>query len=593
MERYIDYVSRTDFTSTDSGERRESDYLYSKDSNDRLHLTKIPGILHLSSNVVGSCKKRGYVKKRFRPLISDLPEIMVPTNSRKQTDQLVLVEIRLAKNPDIRKKDRAMILSGSVVEYLGDADSTSSHEIMKRITTGHWRRKIDRSYESSISSTDLMEADRIEYLDALTISVDPENCQDVDDAISIRKNNDRYEIGIHIADPTSYIVENSELDLEGLNRSESVYLEKTNHMYPLALTKDVFSLSSDRESRAFSVIFDVDCETLKISNLRIQKTMIRVNSNETYDEFDQTYRDSELKSTLYKVGHAIYSDMVCTADDSINSYDSKKMIQGLMVYANSVVASRLVEYAKTESNSRVVLRSQPRVDNDSNFDGVPEEIVETHLRLKWKSAILKVWSDDDSDSHFGVGLRLYTHFTSPIRRYSDILIHRLLWNALKNEKFFELTVLNDDTYLQTLFSLNHNKRFYRQMVNFERDWTIYDRVRSMIDSETPIRFVGTIVGIGLTNIRVQISKVVDQTLNSNNDEISHLFTGMIERVDVMSRKMLESFEASDSMPLTYEYDDSGEIISIRYGGDESYHLFDSVEISMVFVKGVRRYRPYL
>ena len=126
-------------------------------------------------------------------------------------------------------------------------------------------------------------------------------------------------------------------------------------MYPTGLTTDTFSLSSARDSRAFSVLFDTDFEN-NITNIRIQKTTIRVDSNSTYDDFEAEYTRSEQKSRLYEVGRAIYTRMVSsTADD----YDSKKMVQAYMVYANSIVANYLVKH---NNCNRIVLRSQPRIE---------------------------------------------------------------------------------------------------------------------------------------------------------------------------------------------------------------------------------------
>ena len=601
MDVFIDIGgTRTDFK-TFNESNSDSDYLLSKDHLGNLHLTRVPGILYMSSSVVAQCQKKGYVKKRFKSLISELPEIMVPTNHASRKDQLVLVDIGLTKNPDIRKKEK--ILTGTIAEYIGDVDSKYSFGMIQRLAIGHWKRKIDRTYESSISQIDLMADDRVDYRSAFTISIDPDNCQDVDDALSItRVNSNTLEIGIHIADPTSYIVEGSELDLEGLLRSESVYLQETLHMYPEKLTTNVFSLSSDRDSRAFSVVFELN-DDLVISNIRIMKTLIRVNSNSSYDAFEQSYSTSELESMLYTAGKTIYSKMISS---DVNDYDSKKMVQAFMVLANSYVAEALVCAAKKDpNNSRILLRSQPRVSTtqsdlvlNSEFKSVSSDIFDMYMRLKWRSAILKMWSDDSSDSHMGVNLNLYTHFTSPIRRYSDILVHRLLWNVCKGEKVFEVSPLAESEYLRTLFYLNHNKQFYRQIAKFERDWKIQDMMNG---SEDPIDFTGIIIGYQNNRLKVLCSEPVLKNLDSN---IKQFFNRMIMTVDIINRKMLDSLEISGTSPLELIRDEkSQEIICVRKNltqeingileSCKEYKLFDTIQISIVFVKDTRRYRAYI
>lgn len=599
---YVDYRSRTDFTTSDVGSdsgSRPIDYLYSKDSNDTLHLTRVPAILQLSSNFVGSCPKRGYTRKHANPLVPELPTITVPTNHREKHDQLILLDLKLQPSRDIRKKQKE--LTATVAEYVGDTESSYNFNVMRRLSTGHWKRKIDRSYESSIMEKDPMETSRVDYLDPFTVSIDPDGCSDVDDALSIHEIDGGYQIGIHIADPTSYIIEDSDLDLEAMIRSESVYLQEAIHMYPSDLTTQVFSLRATHDSRAFSVVFDV--KDGEISNVQILKTLIRVDSNETYDNFEQTYEDSPLKRQLYDIGKLIHRQYISPID---RLYDSKKMVQGFMVYANTVVATHLVRVAGSDpSFNRIILRSQPVVgdtlgssDSDKSFlSEVSPEIIEMHSRLRWSSAILKVWTDDSTDRHFGVGQDLYTHFTSPIRRYSDVLIHRLLWNSLTDGEFrFKLTPLSDLEYLRTLFILNHNKKFYRRMAMFERDWKIRDMAMSL-GCDTPLEFKGRIVSIDSNSLRVMITGPVSDEENLVDfSSLFEQFDRMVIRTELMSKKMIESFEASEttSPALQFEISDDSDVnLAVHTYDGQTYRLFDKIHILVVFSKGVRRYRAYL
>ena len=206
MATYIDFMSRTNFIDL-SDKSDLSDYLYSRGSDDVLALYTIPGILELSSNFTGVAEKKGYIKKRFRPLqipsLSKLPDIMVQTNRLTKKDMFVIVSISLGKSADVRNAANNMhTLRASIIEYVCDADSPYIPSAMNRIATCHWKHKLNYT----ISQTDPMADDRVPYDDMsiTTISVDPENCVDVDDAISIKRlPNNTLQIGIHIADPTS------------------------------------------------------------------------------------------------------------------------------------------------------------------------------------------------------------------------------------------------------------------------------------------------------------------------------------------------------------------------------------------------------
>ena len=174
---------------------------------------------------------------------------MVQTNRLTKKDMFVIVSISLGKSADVRNAANNMhTLRASIIEYVCDADSPYIPSAMNRIATCHWKHKLNYT----ISQTDPMADDRVPYDDMsiTTISVDPENCVDVDDAISIKRlPNNTLQIGIHIADPTSYIIEGSDLDAEALRRSESVYLNQTHHMFQESLTTQVFSLKQNQLCR--------------------------------------------------------------------------------------------------------------------------------------------------------------------------------------------------------------------------------------------------------------------------------------------------------------------------------------------------------
>jgi exoribonuclease R len=476
---------------------------------------------------------------------------------------------------------------------MGDVTQGYDYRIMSRMATGHWKRKVDRDYSTSISDVDLMESDRIEYTHPFTISIDPDNCVDVDDAISIHNvSENMYEVGIHIADPTSYIIEDSSLDLEGLNRSESIYLQETSHMYPVELTTNVFSLREGEDSRAFSILFEFDSDKSIITNVRFEKTIVRLNSNSTYDAFEEAVQTDSIENHIYRVGLHLHSKFL-SGDD----YDSKKMVQAFMVYANSLVADRLVQ-STSLSDQHIIIRSQARTDyalNTSFVDFaegyISSDLLNYHTRLKWKNAILKVYADNTvNDQHQGVGLDLYTHFTSPIRRYSDILVHRMLWNAIKDKKFFNLTTLQTNAYLRTLFMLNHNKKFYKDMARFERDWKLYDAVQS----DSVLTFEGRVISVDELRATVLIDRCID------NDELTTLFKDLVFRASLANQKMIDSLTANSGKTINDIFEYQKAIISTKYINhdyDESYsttvELFKSITISVIFTKDIRRYKAYL
>jgi exoribonuclease R len=601
---YIDYLSRTNFKDwgIDPKTNNLSDYLYSKDNNNNLVLKTIPGILEFSSNVSSTCKKRGFVKKKFTPLISNIPSVMVPTNKiRQKRDMYVIINLTLGKSKDSRSEIN--ILTGSVEKYLEEVDKSynQKNSIMNNLTTSHWKRKINKNYESSISDVDLMENDRTDYYNdsIYTIAIDPDNCEDVDDAISICELKDNVyelgthcELGIHISDPTSYLIEGSDLDKEVLNRSESVYLNNnTIHMFPEELTKNVFSLKANKVCRAFTILFDISTIDMNISNIRFLKTFVKLNKNISYDEFSKTIESNSKHNQIYSIGKLLYSKLI----GDVLLFDSKKMVQAFMVYANSLVANKL---SSNTNRNNMIIRSQPKISiNQNNYTNkVDNNLFEKHCQLQWSSANLKLYSgSSEKDSHQGVGLDLYTQFTSPIRRYSDILIHRLLWNMIKEDILFKLECVEDKNYLHTLFKLNHNKRFYKTMSRFERDWLIYDKISDLFDvSDRTLEFDCSVINIDSIN---KCTVIINNYCNNGKEyeSINKLFKGMLIRASIYNNKMVEALLESsklDKQITEYTFVKDSNIIKSVIDTRNNYeiNIFDKIKIEITFIKNVRRFK---
>lgn len=607
---YVDYVRRTNFIADiDQSPRPDelSDYLYSKISDkNEMCLINVPGIIEFSSAATGTCSKRGYVKKRFRPLVPELPSLMINTNRlRQRIDMYVIVGLELRRCNDARHRDQYELF-GSIQEYLIEVNNVHADMsgLMKRIATGHWKRKYDKNYESSISIHDITPS-RIDYYghEIIMCAIDPEGCEDVDDALSIRSlSNDVIELGIHIADPSSYLIEDSELDQEMLRRSESVYLMGAGpiHMFPEELTKNVFSLRAGKRCRAFSILFHVnklngtyviDCES--DDSVRIVKTVVELDRNMSYEEFDDcvSRTDSDCSPdlhTLYDVGRTMYTNLVKIDDD----YDSKKMVQAFMVYANSVVAQKLVTNCNVNGGVSLI-RSQPVTSYKCDVLAIPgseeAKYIEIHSRLKYRSAWLKLYSGNETtDMHTGVHQVLYTHFTSPIRRYSDILVHRLLWNAISDQSIFKVTSLRDkDSYLKTLFTLNHYKRHYKRTASMERDRRVYQDLCALLDaSDRTIGFDCIVVSIeSECYCSVQITGVA-QIEKYDVQNVLLSLKDRVFRTKIVDRKMMESMNI-DAVDLastsTYEIIRSNStIVSVEHRDKKSVKLFESTRVLLTF-----------
>ncbi|MDE1966545.1 MAG: ribonuclease R [Patescibacteria group bacterium] len=334
---------------------------------------------------------------------------------------------------------------------------------------------------------------RRDLRDALTFTIDPVDAKDFDDAISFRAlPGSLYEIGVHIADVSEYVREGSALDKEALHRGSSVYLvDRTIPMLPEVLSNDVCSLNPGSDKLAFSAIFTMDAHG-KIHGRWFGKTIINSNKRFTYEEGQEvldgkkdTYREeltalNKLAKILQKEKFAagaieFEQDEIKFKLDAHNKpigvyrkvrTDIHKLVEEFMLLANREVARFTFDSIKKNGNGRqtgAIYRIHDVPDKDKivdlgilvralghyfpetsdisskelsamlkSIEGAPEaSLIKTAAIRSMSKAIYST----KNIGHFGLAFPFYTHFTSPIRRYPDLLVHRILANHLYVKRF--------------------------------------------------------------------------------------------------------------------------------------------------------------
>lgn len=326
-------------------------------------------------------------------------------------------------------------------------------------------------------------AKRRDMRDVLTCTIDPADAKDFDDAISFRElPNDEIEIGVHIADVSHYVRPGSALDRESFERQFSMYLvDRTVPMLPLELSNNVCSLNPNEDRLAFSVIFVID----KKDNIKSQwfgKTVIHSDKRFSYEEAQKTivgdkntkwYKElnilnaysKRLREEKLKQGAIDFdTEEVKVEMDKDNKpvriykkprLDTHKLIEELMLLANRSVAEYLFNKNKSLQNQLMYRTHEPPSPEKFNdisiflralghmlpirkdgtvspkdinallqkVEGKAEEgLVKTAMVRTMSKAIYSV----ENTGHFGLAFEYYTHFTSPIRRYPDLIVHRIL-----------------------------------------------------------------------------------------------------------------------------------------------------------------------
>jgi len=325
---------------------------------------------------------------------------------------------------------------------------------------------------------------RRDFRDVITLTIDPLTAKDFDDAISYKLlENGNIEIGVHIADVTHYLKEGTALDKEAFRRSTSVYLvDRVCPMLPEKLSNDLCSLNPKEDKFTFSAVFIFDKE-LKITQEWFGKTIIHSDRRFTYEEAQERIETGEgdfaaeinllntvakkLREDRYKEGSISFEseEVQFILDENslpIGMYvrerkDAHMLVEDFMLLTNKQVATFIAKKAKPEIPFVYRVHDLPNPDKLADFAlfaselgfkfrmDKPDQIIESFNRLAVaakENPLLKLLEplairtmakavySTDNIGHYGLGFEYYTHFTSPIRRYSDVLVHRGLYRNL-------------------------------------------------------------------------------------------------------------------------------------------------------------------
>ena len=328
---------------------------------------------------------------------------------------------------------------------------------------------------------------RIDLTSECIYTIDPSDAKDHDDAISISKTERGYRLGVHIADVSFYVPEGSALDIEALKRGNSVYLPgMVIPMFPEVLSNDVCSLRPNRKRLAQSVIIDFDRQG-KVLGWQIMDTVIRSHAKLPYEEIQEFFNSQTVTSRIKRVADSLrLARELATAlikRRAINGsldfdlpeakiilnqqgevlelgsrvrLESHRLIEEFMLAANQAVALEIFRKGKPLLYR---VHDKPSLEKLNAFSdmmkrlghsfpvskhikpiqftrfleqvkGLPEADFINELMLR---SMQKAVYQRENIGHFGLAFTHYTHFTSPIRRYPDLLVHRLL-RALKKGK---------------------------------------------------------------------------------------------------------------------------------------------------------------
>ncbi|MEG1867252.1 MAG: ribonuclease R [Bacteroides sp.] len=449
--------------------------------------------------------------------------------------------------------DKAKNPIGQVVDILGQAgdNTTEMHAILAEFGLPYvYPQSVEKAADkipAEITKEEI--ALREDFRRVTTFTIDPKDAKDFDDALSIRRlNDDLWEVGVHIADVSHYVKEGSIIDKEAEKRATSVYLvDRTIPMLPERLCNFICSLRPNEEKLAYSVIFHIN-EKGEVKKSRVVHTVINSDRRFTYEEAQQIIETKEgdykeevlmldimakaLRAKRFVAGAINFDryEVKFEIDDKgkpISVYfkeskEANKLVEEFMLLANKTVAEKigcvpkgkkakvlpyrihdLPDPEKLENLSQFIARfgykvrtSGTKTDISKSINHLLDDIQgkkeENLIETVSIRAMQKARYSTHNIGHYGLAFEYYTHFTSPIRRFPDMMVHRLLTKYLdggrsvSEVKYEDLCVHSSEMeqvaanaerasvkYKQVEFMSGHLGQIYDGVISGVTEWGLY------------------------------------------------------------------------------------------------------------------------
>lgn len=399
-------------------------------------------------------------------------------------------------------------------------------------------------------------ADRLDCREWTTFTIDPKDAKDFDDALSFRIiGKGKYEVGVHIADVSYYVKEKSIIDEEAYKRATSVYLvDRTVPMLPEKLCNNLCSLRPNEDKLAYSVVFQMN-DDAKVLDYIIRRTVINSNQRLCYEEaqeiIEQGRTETDVEKAIIELNKlaeklrekrfdegAIAFERVEAAFEIDEkgkplrvffkeSKEANKLIEEFMLLANRTIATHIGKPGRGQKPKAMVYRVHD-VPNPDKIDSFQQFVARFGYNVKLKGpnrevssainqlldsvqgkkeqnliemlaikSMAKALYSTVNIGHYGLAFDFYTHFTSPIRRYPDLMVHRLLTRYLGKGRSVQKEALEE--------KCQHSSDMEQLAVNAERASIKYKQIEFMKEHIGEV-YDGTISGVTEWGMYVELNE---------------------------------------------------------------------------------------
>ena len=443
-------------------------------------------IEHAVSEVVGLFQKN----KNFGFVIPDnskiSKDIFIPLEKSKGAVTGHKVVVRLTSYGDNNRKPEGVITE--IIGHINDP-GTDIMSIIKGLEIPlEFPNEVMKQTESipdEVSGKDI--AGRLDLRDVKMVTIDGEDAKDLDDAVSLKMEGDKYILGVHIADVSNYVIENSPLDKEAIKRGTSVYLvDRVIPMLPHKLSNGICSLNAGVDRLALSCIMEIDAKGNVVGH-KIAETVVNIDKRMDYTTVNKIISDNDeiaikenadvtdmlkqmnelallLREKRHKRGSIDFDfpETKIILDEKGNPVEIKpyernlatKLIEDFMLIANETVAEdyfwqelpfvyrthdnpdaeKMLKLGLFINNFGYAIKGEQDIHPKElqklleRIDGTEEETLISRLTLR---SMKQARYTTQCSGHFGLATKYYCHFTSPIRRYPDLQIHRIIKENLR------------------------------------------------------------------------------------------------------------------------------------------------------------------
>ena len=503
---------------------------------------------------------------------------------------------------------RAKRMEGEVIEVLGKAGENNAemHAILAEFGLPN-RFPDDVQAEAEEISEVISESEiakRRDFRDILTITIDPADAKDFDDAISYKiLDNGNYEIGVHIADVSHYVLPKTLLEAEAYRRATSVYLvDRTVPMLPEKLSNQLCSLRPNEDKLTFSAVFEMT-PNARIANEWFGRTIIHSDKRFSYEEAQEVleYQGDALESpeplfvsplqTLNGLAHQLRDERFAKGAINFETVevkfkldadgtplavvprvrkDAHKLIEEFMLLANKRVAEFVYKKSRGEEKNTMVYRVHEspnleklkvfadfasrlgyriKIDGENQvssalnglmekLEGQPEQNVLQQLAVR---TMAKARYSVQDLGHFGLAFKRYSHFTSPIRRYPDMMAHRLLQHYINGGKSADAAWYE--------LACKHSSEREKLATDAERASIKYKQVEFMSKLPADLVFDGIITGVTEFGFFVEITENSCEGLVRVADLKDDFYEYNREGLQLVGQQSRRAFTFGDSVKV--------------------------------------------